>query len=64
MRKGVPVLAYGERHPSARKDSPKSGQEVRQVVGRCKLVSIYTRAGVGGSSLEFVARLEIWQNLE
>lgn len=35
MRKGVPVLADGERYPNTR-ESPESGQEVRQVVGRCK----------------------------
>lgn len=47
MRKGVPVLAYGERHRSTHK-SPESGQRFGSVSG-VKLVSIYTRARVGGS---------------
>ena len=47
MRKGVPVLADGERHPSTRK-VPESGQRFGSVSG-VKLVSIYTRARVGGS---------------
>jgi hypothetical protein len=41
VRKGVPVLADGERHPSTHEDS-------QQRFGS-KLVSIYTRARVGGS---------------
>lgn len=49
MRKGAPVLADGERHPSTRK---RFGS-----LPGVNLVSICTRAGVGGSSLGFVARL-------
>ena len=41
MRKGVPVLADGERHPSTRERFGK--------VSGVKLVSICTRARVGGS---------------
>ena len=63
MRKGVPVLAYGERHPSTRKDSPESGQRFGSVSG-VKLVSICTRARVGGSFGGLWRVLEIWQNLE
>ena len=48
MRKGVPVLADGERHPNTRK---RFGS-----VSGSKLVSIYTRARVGGSLGGFVAR--------
>ena len=62
MRKGVPVLADGERHPSTRKDS-------RQRFG-IKLVSICPRARVGGRfcasswrcvSCPMVARLGAWR---
>lgn len=52
MRKGVPVLAYGERHPSTRKRFGK--------VSGVKLVSIApVRVWVVASWGRFVARLEI-----
>ena len=42
------MLADGERHPSTHKESPERGQRFGSVSG-VKLVSIYTRARVGGS---------------
>jgi hypothetical protein len=56
VRKGVPVLADGERHPSTRKSSGR--------LSSVKLVSIYTRARVGGSFRGLWRVLEIWQQIQ
>ena len=42
------MLADGERPPSTRENSPESGQRFGRLSG-VKIVSIYTRARVGGS---------------